>query len=132
MTALDLKRDPANNQFVGPDNCHYANAHQAMHYGLLRLCGCGSPEDAYNFCQTALTFFDRRGAKEWVNAENALERHIANDPATAAHVIAHLLTHLKLLEHGSTVGGSWLTTTGEAVVDTGPMTETLMEQEWAD
>ena len=135
MTTLDLKRDPGNGFLIGPDECHYANVHQAMHYGLLHLCGCGAPEDAFNLCQKMLACFDRRASRrsgEWINAEKTLTELIYGDAATAAHVLAHLLTHLDLLEHGGSVGGSWLTTKGETVVDAGPMTEELMEQNWPE
>ncbi len=49
-----LKRDPANGCLIGPDGCHYENEHQACHYAMLKLCGCGSPEEAYNFCRDVL------------------------------------------------------------------------------
>jgi hypothetical protein len=129
-----LKRDPKNGFLIGPDGCHYDNEHQAAHFGLLRLCGCGSPEDAYNFCREALACFDRRGChdkppkRDWINAEDALKKLIQDRPDDAAHVLAHLLTHLGLLEHGSSVGGSWLTDNGARIVDMGPATRDLMDE----
>jgi hypothetical protein len=126
-----LKTDPENGTLVGPDGCHYDNEHQAAHYGLLKLCGCGSPEEAYNFCREALMLFDRRGChdtppkREWINAEKALEDLIKSRPADAAHVLAHLFNHLDLLEHGGAVGGSWLTGDGDRIVDMGEMTDQL-------
>lgn len=128
-----LKRDPSNGCLIGPDGCHYENEHQAVHYGLLKLCGCGSPEDAYNFCRDVLACFDRRGChdtpptKEWIMAEDAVAAIIKARPDQAAHVIAHLLTHLDLIEHGGSVGGSWLKNDGERIIDLGPMTEELLE-----
>ena len=132
-----LKTDPENGFLIGPDGCHYSNEHQAAHYGLLHLCGCGCPEDAFNFCREALVCFDRRGVhespptKEWIDAEKALKALIIQKPDTAAHVIAHLLTHLKLMEHGGNVGGSWLTREGERIVDLGPVTEDVMDDDEA-
>lgn len=129
-----LPRDPDNEMLIGPDGCHYENEHQAAHFGLLGLCGCGSPEDAYNFCRDALDCFDRRGCREvppsrdWINAEDALKSLIQARPNEAAHVLAHLLTHLNLLEHGGSVGGSWLTDNGARIIDMGPMTEELMDR----
>lgn len=124
-----LKRDPENGLLIGPDGCHYDTEKKAAHYGLLHLCGCGSPEEAYNFCRDALSAFDRRGChdkpptREWVNAEEVLTAIIKERPDQAVHVLAHLLTHLDLLEHGGSVGGSWLTKYGERIIDMGPMTE---------
>lgn len=129
-----LKRDPKNGMLIGPDGCHYENEHQAAHYGLLHLCGCGCPEEAYNFCRDVLASFDRRGVhdepptREWVNAEDAVEKLIKERHADAAHVLSHLLTHLDLLEHGGSVGGSWLTKNGERIVDMEPATEELMDE----
>lgn len=128
-----LKTDPNNGMLIGPDGCHYVNEHQAAHSGLLGMCGCGMPEDAYNFCRDALMCFDRRGChdrpptREWIDAESALKDLIVSRPDDAAHVIAHLLDNLKLLEHGSSVGGSWLTPDGERIVDLGPSTEEIMD-----
>lgn len=118
-----LKRDSKNGMLIGPDGAHYENEHQACHYALLKLCGCGSPEDAYNFCRDVLACFDRRGKGDWIQAEDAVAAIIKERPGDAAHVIAHLLTHLDLLEHGGSVGGSWLTDNGARIVDLGPMTE---------
>lgn len=127
-----LKRDPNNGCLIGPDGCNYENEREAAHYALLKLCGCGTPEAAFNFCRDALSLFDRRGChdkpptKDWINAEDALRDLIAKRPEDAAHVLAHLLTNLDLLEHGGGVGGSWLTKDGERVVDMGPMPEDFL------
>jgi len=129
MNGQWLKRDPENGFLLGPDGCHYSNEHQAAHFGLLHLCGCGSPEDAYNFCRDALACFDRRGTSERINAEDALKRLIQERPDDAAHVLAHLFSHLDLLEHGGSVGGSWLTPNGKRVVDMGPTTAAIMDDE---
>ena len=129
-----LKRDPENRYLIGPDDCHYFNEHQAAHYGLLHLCGCGSPEDAYNFCRGALACFDRRGypdntpTKDWVNAETSLAQLIVRQPNITAHVFAHLFTHLDLLEHGSSVSGSWLTKDGERIIDMEEITNELDQE----
>ena len=128
-----LKRDPENGYLIGPDGCHYENERQAAHYGLLKLCGCGNPTAAFNFCRDALALFDRRGChetpptREWIMAEDALRELIIQRPDDAAHVFAHLLNHLDLLEHGGTVGGSWLNKDGERIVDMGPCPEDGLE-----
>ena len=89
----------------------------------------GCAEDAYNFCRDILKCFDRRDKdKAWINAEDAVKVLILQKPDEAAHVISHLFSHLKLLEHGGSVGGSWLTELGEVIVDHSEMTETLMEE----
>lgn len=118
-----FSRDPDSGMLVGPDGCHYENEHKVHLHAVLNLCGCGNPVEAYNFCRDALILFDRRGNGPWIDAEEALRELIAAKPDVAAHVFAHVLTHLKVLEHGSTVGGSWLTDKGAAIVDLRAMTE---------
>jgi len=119
------KRDPENGMLVGPDGCHYENVHKLYHHALLGLCGCGSPEDVYNFLRSVLACFDRRGARgeNWVNAEAEIAVLISANPDMAAHAFSHLLSHLNLTEHGGSVGGSWLTKDGEKIVDLRPARE---------
>jgi hypothetical protein len=130
-----LKTDPKNGCLIGPNGCHYENEHQAAHYALLGMCGCGWPVESFNFCQEALKAFDRRKAlesndpSEWIDAEAKVKELILDQPDMAAHVFAHMLSHLNLLEHGGNVGGSWLSHDGKRIVDMGPMTEELMEQD---
>src|SRR3990167_9228674 len=130
----ELKRDPENGMLVGPDNCHYPNEHQVYHYAYLGLCGCGAPEEAYNFCRDILVLCDRRahldGRGDWIDAESATAALIATMPDVAAHVLLHLFTHLELLEHGGSVGGSWLTPTGQEIVDLRSVTQEDMDAEW--
>jgi len=125
------KRDPANGMLVGPDDCHYANEHQINHFALLKMCGCGVPEDAYNFCRKILECYDARDTARWLGngGEVAVKKIIIDDPETAAHVMSHFFTHLKLLEHGGSVGGSWLTDAGKRIVDMPPATAELMDAE---
>jgi len=121
---VKYRLDPANGYLIGPDGCHYENEHQVHHYAELHLCGCGLPEEAYNFCRDMLAVFDRRDkSKGLVDAEKGLETLICARPDLAAHAFAHMLSHLKLLEHGGSVGGSWLTDLGAAIVDLRPAVE---------
>jgi hypothetical protein len=129
---FEFKTDPENGCLIGPDGCHYETEQQAFHFAFLGLCGCGSPDEAYDFCRDVLLCFDRRGChddpptKEWIMAEEAVTAIIKERPDQAAHVLAHLLTERKLLEHGGSVGGSWLTKWGEQLVDAGPMRENAL------
>jgi hypothetical protein len=110
-----------------------------MGYGELAeqlgMCGCGRPEDAYNFVRSVLACFDRRNGP-WVDAEEKVAELLAKtDPALVAHVFSHLLNgrgalHAKEpLEHGGAIGGSWLTPFGIKIVD-GP--EATEENEYDD
>ncbi len=125
---FEFKTAPENGYLVGPDGCHYRTKQHAFHYAFLGMCGCGCPEDAYNFCRDVLSKFDRRenhrdDKAPWIDAEAAVKALILERPDEAAHVLSHLLTERDLLEHGGSVGGSWLTAWGEQLVDGGPMPE---------
>jgi hypothetical protein len=130
-----LERDPQNGCLIGPDGCHYANEHQAMHFAVLGLCGCGDTTGAYNFCRSVIACFDRRGVhdnpptRQWISAEAAIAEIIKADPEMAAHVIAHLLDRNKLLEHGGVISGSWLAENGIRLVDMPPATDEIMDEE---
>jgi hypothetical protein len=120
-----MKRDPETGMFIGPDECHYESERECYHYGVLKLCGCGSPEEAYNFLRDVLQTCDRRDESAWKDAEGATKALILQSPEIAAHALLHLLTNLDVIEHGGSVGGSWLTDTGTAIVDLPPFTEDM-------
>lgn len=126
-----LTRDE-DNFLIGSDGCCYQSERAVLHFARLHLCGCGCPEDAYNFCREVLSAFDRRPSrlpgndpdhKPWANAETEVETLIKAKPDVAAHVLSHLLNHFGLLEHGGSVGGSWCTDVGHQIIDLGPASE---------
>jgi hypothetical protein len=123
---MPLQKDPSNDCFIGADGCHYETEWEARHIGQLGMCGCGQPEEAYNFLRQVLSICDRRGChdnpptKEWVMIEPEIAKLIAAKPDTVAHVLLHFLTDKDVLEHGGSVGGSWLTPAGEEIVDSPP------------
>lgn len=122
-------RDPTNGLLVGPDGGHYETAHKVYHFGVLGMCGCGNPEEAYNLVRDVLAACDRRGCHDnpptraWVNIESEIEKLILTKPELTAHVLLHFLTKCDVIEHGGSVGGSWLTAMGERIVDAGPQPE---------
>ncbi len=107
------------------------NKWQERHFNQLNLCGCGRPEEAYNFIRDILTVCDRRGCntkpptKEWLDIETEITKLIEKEPGTAAHVLLHFLDQRGVLEHGSGIGGSWLSAAGEEIVDNEPAPEFL-------
>jgi hypothetical protein len=136
--ALELKRDAQNGMLIGPDGVHYENEKQVFHFGVFGMCGCGEPEEAYNFLLGILKLADRRAcnasagrAAEWVDLEAEVAQAIRFDPETTAHVLLHLLTERGVIEHGGSVGGSWLTDLGAQIVDAGHVTTELDPSEVA-
>lgn len=72
-------------------------------------CGCGSPESAFEGLKAILELHplhDHRPEIEALIPDERLE-----------YLILYMLDHLDLTEHGGTVGGGWLTETGQAVLD---------------
>lgn len=83
------------------------------------FCGCESPEAAAASLLRLLALFplhveaSRRALSEW----------LADDGVRM--LLLYALDEHHLIEHGSTIGGSWLTPTGEAV-------RAALEREQAD
>ena len=70
---------------------------------LLKLCGCGNPKETYNFYVNAL------------NKPGEIIELIKSNSKDAALVLINHLNHLELLEHGSSIYGSYLTDKGKKV-----------------
>lgn len=127
---IAMEQDPENGMLIGPDGCHYVNERQAFHYGVLGLCGCGNPEEVYNFLRDILALCDRRKANdggEWINTAKATQELMMARPDIASEALLHILDHYKLTEHGGSVYGSWLTSLGEQFLDAGPMIDGDMD-----
>ena len=116
----------ANGFWKGPDGCDYEQQWEARSMGVLGMCGCGFPKEAYNFLRRLIELCDRRGylsdppTKIWVDAEKEITKVVKENPEITAHVLMHFLNDKEVLEHGGTVGGSWLTKLGEDIVDGDP------------
>lgn len=72
------------------------------------FCGCGNPEAAWQVIRNYLHEFSLMG-DDW--GKRTLEIETGEQ-----YIVAYLLDHLKLTEHGGSVGGSWLTDDGEEVL----------------
>ena len=72
-------------------------------------CGCGRPQDASATLLRILRMcplFEHREEFEALIPDDGLE-----------YLVLYWFTHFELMEHGGSVGGSWLTTLGEQVRD---------------
>lgn len=73
--------------------------------GGLRFCGCGNPDDAYALVRDLLAlapFFDHR---------TEVRERIGGGPGVEMLVL-YALDGAGLIEHGTGIGGSWLTAKG--------------------
>lgn len=114
---LVFARDPANGALVGPDGCHYDTESAAVYFGALGLCGCGTPEDVHALLLDCLRQF--KGGPGVGGGVDGIERLVAERSAVAAEFIAHFLDRAELLEHGTSVFGSWLTERGKQALEIG-------------
>lgn len=103
-------------------NGHTYNSEWEYRYlGIMGLCGCGTPEESYNFIREILGACDRRKREPNPNenSQDRVVRLLVSKPEIAAQVMLHLLDTRGVLEHDGTVGRSYLSGEGEAIVDGG-------------
>lgn len=94
----------------------------------LPFCGCGRPEDAWEWLRGLLDLFDRDGRSgddAWRGRWAAIKAHVGMPEDTgdeagfdvvrsgAAEMLLNLPDSAGLTEHGGSVYGSWLTDKGE-------------------
>lgn len=88
------------------DEANYIVQH--YYFDVLGFCGCYTPNMALNLIEQGLERFDRDNSKEWVNQTEWVDNNL---------ILAYLLSSLDLTEHGSSVGGSWLTAKGKKLLE---------------
>ena len=117
---FEFKTDPQNECLIGPDGCHYDSEARAMYFDQLKLCGCGMPSEVHRVLAEAASCFDRDkvGWSPETGVTGVAEIVKAN-PDVVAEFIGHFLEDRALLEHGSSVYGSWLTERGKQFVEIG-------------
>lgn len=86
---------------------HAADHANLLFYGNLGLCGCGCPEDAFKLIGDLLALMPLYDDQRWVKADALI-----GSPGAAHIVLSHLEENGGLIEHGSSIGGSWLTDKG--------------------
>jgi hypothetical protein len=95
------------------------------------MCGCGSPEGCVRFIYDVLCMFrtrwnqDRplslfkpedRPSLERVWAEYSIAKKALLPTDGIEYFVLYMLTHWDWIEHGGSVGGSWMTQKGEAIL----------------
>ena len=89
------------------------HAHR-LFYTDLRMCGCGSPGDSFTVIFRVLVATPRSGGVDAFNTGRYdwLTQGVSNG-AGVSDLLLTLLSRAGLMEHGSAIGGSWLTPKGE-------------------
>lgn len=76
--------------------------------GDLCICGCGSPEEAYEAIHKLLLTLQAKNWDEWLKS-------IDND--IYALIVVYILDGNGYLEHGTSIRHPWLTTKGEQLLE---------------
>lgn len=79
-------------------------------------CACGDPESAYSTLRDLLRLMDSRSKGRWELERWKQIENYFNTPGLMYFVL-YILDNMKLIEHGSSIGGSWLTERGQEVLD---------------
>lgn len=82
-----------------------AHAYQLL-IGDLQLCGCGVSGAAFDLVRDILNLAPFFENENWRKVDE-----LAGNPA-AAHIVLSTLERADLIEHGGSIGGSWLTDKG--------------------
>ena len=89
--------------FVDQDGCSHESPAMWFWIAILGGCGCGNAGDLADKALALLRFFAERNERVFSYTEGN-------------EILAHWFDSKKLTEHGGTVGGSWLTKDGKAVL----------------
>lgn len=84
-------------------------------YEVMDMCGCGVPELTHELIRRVLSIRNERLPYEETLKKYKQELHLDTDDDTqygSLQFILYILNSRGILEHGSSVGGSWLTNLG--------------------
>lgn len=88
----------------------------ALFYGTrdgLGFCGCGSPEDAYELVRDLLALAPFYQGWETGRANHVKVRELLGGSDGVFYLVLYMLDRAALIEHGSGIGGAWLSTKGK-------------------
>jgi hypothetical protein len=104
----------------------YANQVQRFYFEELEWCGCGNPDEVLAFMRDVLQVMHDRSEgnrsegpnvpfeqSAWRSGTDKLNAML---PGMLGLSYLYMLDALDLTEHGSTIGGSWLTEKGKEVL----------------
>lgn len=105
-----LKKDQEDSQYgyIDQNGVSYESPIQWLWIDILGGCGCGTSDRLAKRAWKVLSYF----ASDWDERE---KNNYSVYTIPADELLAHWLTHKNLLEHGGSVGGSWLTEEGKKV-----------------
>lgn len=115
---FEIKVDPNNEMFIGPDECHYETKYEAIR-SKLDLCGCGDPIGNHEFIISCLKARKELYSGTHILDHKKIEELVKENSGLVAELILHFLDQKGLTEHGTSVYGSWLTDAGKQFIEIG-------------
>ena len=106
MNKYFLEVDPENGMLKGHDGCHVDDPKEYLWFAVLKGCGCGSSNYFIELAWNVIDYFSQ-GFDERKSGYIYDEKHMENE------LMAQWLDSAGLLEHGTSVGGSWLSDEGK-------------------
>lgn len=106
---------------------------QDFYYNKLEFCGCGSPSDILYVIKNILNVIEKKlkdcdakidnryevyqeNLKNSLNQkDDSMEEEFSTNEGIV-QIIYNVLTNVDVLEHGSSIGGSWLTDYGKELL----------------
>lgn len=105
--SLVKETDTGDHDYVDQDGCWWDSPADWLWIGILGACGCGSREYISALAVEVLTYFatdfDKRTGR------------IYDDANPSKEILAHWMDSKDLIEHGTSINGSWLNETGKQV-----------------
>jgi hypothetical protein len=111
-----LKRvDESDFPYKDENGVHWSSKKSYLQQEFLDFYGCGSPDAAMVFIRDVLSLI--KNGNGWGNPE--IEALLPNEGIY--HFVFYVLDHKGFIEHGTSIGGSWITDKGK---------ELLVDIEW--
>jgi hypothetical protein len=108
------KQDPKiagpHDYFIDQDGCSYDNPYEWLWTAILGGCMCGSADDLAIMAYKILEMFSNSG-DDWNKRSFSVYDNIHYE------IIAHWFDSVEITEHGSSVGGSWLSSKGKKIFE---------------
>lgn len=87
-------------------------------FGDLGFCGCGDPEAAIKIIYELIKIqHDRRNkSNDYKEYKSKVNKLITGNIESVADILLYIINNAELLEHGTSVGCSWLTDKGKEFI----------------
>ena len=92
------------------NECSWDSMFDLVKVGMMNMCGCQSDE-AFEKLISLLELCERKDGQEWIGFEQMCEK--IGESSVITHILLQYLNNAKLIEHGTSIRGAWLTDKGK-------------------